>query len=251
MFSFQPALLPIKDIERLVSVSNDTNFFVYGEVHGIRENADVVYSLATYLGIERIAVENDSSVRAFIDAACQGHYDFSLIDTDVFDSSILSLEMAKAIVTLINEGKVKEVVYIDTYFDGDNQDEDDGSPQEREKKLADNILALNDSMKTLCLMGQWHTQPKPVILPKELGYDKGAQHHSALYRVRNARPGVVFVHSVYRKGKLLNAGNIIDMPECSGLPDIYTITKVSDIDFDLSVPDAHIISLPSFPGSTT
>lgn len=52
------------------------------------------------------------------------------------------------------------------------------------------------------------------------------------------------MHNIYRKGQLLNVGNVLTIPERPGLPEEYMITKVSDIDFDLYVPEAHIISLP-------
>lgn len=240
--AFTPTLLNVADLDLLTSPTDSAGSLIYGEIHGIRENADVIYTLAHRLGIKRIAVEARPSVQKFIDTASRGEYDFSLVDDYLFDGSIVSIEVAKTLATLLQERTVQEIVYIDKYFD--NLDEatmdDPDSPQKREEFLAQNILALDDSLKTLCIMGQWHTQPQPVELP-----DSRGTHLSALYRVRQAKPNVPFVHSIYRSGQLFNDGRTMDLPLNNQLPQEYTVTQLSPIDFKLCVPNATKISLPA------
>jgi hypothetical protein len=245
MKNYTPKLLEIDNLNLLVSAINRTNFLIYGEIHGIKENADIIYTLARTLGMKRIAIENDPSVKRFIDTAAKGNFDFSLIDTDTFDTSILSIEMAGAISSLVREGHVEEIVYIDTYFtEGNKWDADDpDSPQKREQDLADNILALDASVPTLCLMGQWHTQPQPVPLQDNSGKAKG-DHLSALYRCRLVKPDMAFVHTLYREGELYNDGRTLNLPVRSDIPTRYTVQQVTNIDFNLLVPHAHKISLP-------
>ena len=121
----------------------------------------------------------------------------------------------------------------------DNLDEDaiiPPSPQEREKQLTENILSIDDSLPTLCIMGQWHTQPKVVT-------NGETRHESALYRLRKTKPNVPFIHNVYRQGQLFNDGKIIELPKNPSIPPYYEIVQKTDIDFELHIPEATKISL--------
>ena len=235
--TFLPKQLDIRQLNSLQSTLRKSNIIVYGEIHGIKENADVIYTLVIKLGVKRLAIEANPAVSNFINSVKTGSCDFSLVDEDLFDSSVLSLEMIKTIAILLQQNQLKELVFIDTFFD--NLDENitvPPSPQEREKQLAKNILEIDDSLLTLCIMGQWHTQPN-VIKNNE------TQHKSALYRLRKIKPSVPFVHNVYRQGQLFNDGKIIELPKNPSIPPYYEIVQKTDIDFDLHTPKATEISL--------
>jgi len=235
--TFLPKQLYIKQLSSLRPALRKSNIIVYGEIHGIKENADIVYNLVKKLGIQRLAIEASPTVLDFINSAKINSYDFSLVDEDLFDLSVLSLEMIKTIAILLQQNQLKELVFIDTFFD--NLDEDaiiPPSPQEREEQLAKNILGIDDSLPTLCIMGQWHTQPKVVT-------DGGTRHKSALYRLRKTKPNVPFIHNIYRQGQLFNDGKIIELPDNPAVSSCYEIVQKTDIDFDLHVPRATRISL--------
>ena len=235
--TFLPKQLDIRQLSSLQSTLRKSNIIVYGEIHGIKENADIIYTLVKKLDIQRLDIEASPTVFGFINSVKINSYDFSLVDEDLFDSSILSLEMIKTIAILLQQNQLKELVFIDTFFD--NLDEDaviSPSPQEREKQLAKNILGIDDSLPTLCIMGQWHTQPE-VIKNGEM------QHKSALYRLRKVKPNVPFIHNVYRQGRLFNDGKIIELPENPSIPPYYEIVQKTDIDFELHTPKATKISL--------
>ena len=213
--TFLPKQLDIKRLELLQSALQKSNLIVYGEIHGIKENSDVVYTLVNKLGVKRLAIEASPTVLNFINSVKINSYDFSLVDEDLFDSSILSLEMIKTIAILLQQNQLKELVFIDTFFD--NLDEDaiiPPSPQEREEQLAKNILGIDDSLPTLCIMGQWHTQPKVVT-------DGETRHESALYRLRKTKPNVPFIHNIYRQGELFNDGKIIELPDNPAVSSCY------------------------------
>ena len=235
--TFLPKQLYIKQLSSLRPALRKSNIIVYGEIHGIKENANIVYNLVKKLGIQRLAIEASPTVLDFINSVKTNSYDFSLVDEDLFDSSILSLEMIKTIAILLQQGQLKELVFIDTFFDDlDKNAIIPPSPQEREKQLAKNILGIDDSLPTLCIMGQWHTQPKVVT-------DGGTQHESALYRLRKTKPNVPFIHNIYRQGQLFNDGKIIELPDNLAVSSYYEIVQKTDIDFDLHVPRATRISL--------
>ena len=235
--TFLPKQLDIKHLDLLLPALQKSNLIVHGEIHGIKENANIIYTLVIKLGIKRLAIEASPAASNFINSVKTGSCDFSLVDEDLFDLSVLSLEMIKTIAILLQQNQLKELVFIDTFFD--NLDEDtiiSASPQEREEQLAKNILEIDGSLPTLCIMGQWHTQPN-VIKNNE------TQHKSALYRLRKVKPNVPFIHNVYRQGQLFNDGKIIELPKNPSVPPYYEIVQKTDIDFDLHTPKATKISL--------
>ena len=235
--TFLPKQLDIKQLNSLQSTLRKSNIIVYGEIHGIKENSDIIYTLVKKLDVKRLAIEASPTVLNFINSVKTGSCDFSLVDEDLFDLSVLSLEMIKTIVILLQQNQLKELVFIDTFFD--NLDEDaiiPPSPQEREEQLAKNILGIDGSLPTLCIMGQWHTQPKVIT-------DGETRHESALYRLRKVKLNVPFIHNVYRQGQLFNDGKIIELPKNSSVPPYYEIVQKTNIDFELHIPKATKISL--------
>ena len=235
--TFLPKQLDIKHLDLLLPALQKSNLIVHGEIHGIKENANIIYTLVIKLGIKRLAIEASPAASNFINSVKTGSCDFSLVDEDLFDLSVLSLEMIKTIAILLRQNQLKELVFIDTFFD--NLDKDaviSPSPQEREEQLAKNILGIDDSLPTLCIMGQWHTQPKVVT-------DGETRHESALYRLRKTKPNVPFIHNIYRQGQLFNDGKIIELPDNPAVSSCYEIVQKTDIDFDLHIPRATKISL--------
>ena len=235
--TFLPKQIGIRNLDIVLPVLQKSNLIVYGEIHGIKENANIVYTLVKKTCIQRLAIEASPTVFDFINSVKINSYDFSLVDEDLFDLSVLSLEMIKTIAILLQQNQLKELVFIDTFFD--NLDEDaviSPSPQAREEELAKNILKIDDSLLTLCIMGQWHTQPKVVT-------DGETRHESALYRLRKTKPNVPFIHNIYRQGELFNDGKIIELPDNPAVSSCYEIVQKTDIDFDLHVPEATRISL--------
>ena len=235
--TFLPKQLDIRLLNSLQSTLRKSNLIVHGEIHGIKENADIIYTLVKKLDIQRLAIEASPTVSNFINSVKTGSYDFSLVDEDLFNLSVLSLEMIKTIAILLQQNQLKELVFIDTFFD--NLDEDaiiPPSPQAREEQLAKNILGIDDSLPTLCIMGQWHTQPKVIT-------DGETRHESALCRLRKIKPNVPFIHNVYRQGQLFNDGKIIELPKNPSIPPYYEIAQKHYLDFELHIPEATKISL--------
>ena len=235
--TFLPKQLDIRQLNSFQSTLQKSKIIVHGEIHGIKENADIIYTLVIKLGVKRLAIESSPAVSNFINSVKINSYDFSLVDEDLFDLSVLSLEIIKTIAILLQQNQLKELVFIDTFFDnlGENITVP-SSPQEREKQLTENILSIDDSLPTLCIMGQWHTQPKVVT-------NGETRHESALYRLRKTKPNIPFIHNVYRQGQLFNDGKIIELPKNLSIPPYYEIVQKTDIDFELHIPEATKISL--------
>lgn len=247
---YSPKLCLAKDaVTELIIIYKKTNLLICGEVHGAKENADVFYTLTHYLSARHIGVECSPSLRPFLESVLSGAVDFSLIDPYVFESSPLSIEMIKTIAILAKEGVAGKITCLDSYYDEQDRDQVEASPQEREAGIAKTILNLDTTQPTICLMGQWHTIPTEARqLKEENGEyvpDPDRPHLSALYRIRQERPNTPFVHNLYRQGRIYNAGQVIEMSFKQSLPMQYSIKRVDDHDFDLTIPEAHPITLPS------
>ena len=106
MRNFLPKQLDIKHLELPRPALQKSNLIVYGEIHGIKENADIVYNLVKKPNIQRLAIEASPTVFGFINSVKINSYDFSLVDEDLFDLSILSLEMIKTITILLQQNQM-------------------------------------------------------------------------------------------------------------------------------------------------
>ena len=120
--TFLPKQLDIKHLDLLLPALQKSNLIVHGEIHGIKENANIVYTLVKKTCIQRLAIEASPTVFDFINSVKINSYDFSLVDEDLFDLSVLSLEMIKTIAILLQQNQLKELVFIDTFFDNLDKD---------------------------------------------------------------------------------------------------------------------------------
>jgi hypothetical protein len=87
-----------------------------GEIHGIRENADVVYSLVKRLGIDTLAIEQLARyTRPLISSALDGALQLGTFDVRRFVGGMLSVEALKAIICLLGEDRDLEIAFIEVF----------------------------------------------------------------------------------------------------------------------------------------
>lgn len=203
-----------------------SKLLICGEVHGVRQNCDVLYSLCKHYEIRTLAIEASSAeVASFLDSATSLHPDFSLINRGLFAGGMLSVEMAKTIALMIKQGDIDRVDYL-TDSSSDQQD--------REQMLADRILALPRDSLTVCVMGNWHTEPCQV-------QDDDSVHTSALIRVRQAVP-VVYVEYKYQSGTLYNFGTgLATFDQAPTVQHEYNLVRSKPVNYQIIIPRAHAI----------
>lgn len=187
--------------------------------------------LCQHLSIEQLAIEYSHSIDKFIQNSVRGSIDFSLLNTEMFDTSILSIEMLKTIVELLRLGIVHRIIYIDETFDyTEEQWRKITDPDWREIVMAREIRKIDVSRRTFCMTGSWHAQPR-----------RTAKHTSALCRVRESNPETVLIQNVYRSGEFRNSGKLIKLPSRNDLPNNYEIIQKTKRNFALVVPEARAI----------
>ena len=66
--TFLPKQIGIRNLDIVLPVLQKSNLIVYGEIHGIKENANIVYTLVKKTCIQRLAIEASPTVFDFINS---------------------------------------------------------------------------------------------------------------------------------------------------------------------------------------
>ena len=77
---FLPKQLDIKHRDLLQFALQKSNLIVYDEIHGIKQNADIIYTLVRKLDIQQLATQASPAVHNFINYVKPSSYVFSLFD---------------------------------------------------------------------------------------------------------------------------------------------------------------------------
>ena len=75
--TFLPKQVDIRNLDIVLPVLQKSNLIVHGEIHGIKENADIVYTLVKKLCIQKLAIEASPTVLNFINSVKINSYDFT------------------------------------------------------------------------------------------------------------------------------------------------------------------------------
>ena len=204
-----------------------TKYVFVGEVHGTKENCDVIYSLITHYKIKNLALELGKDLKPFVDSCISNKPNFDLIDSKYFTASVMPLEMAKTIYTLIKEKLINNILYFG------NGEEDD---------VAKEILKIKAEGPVLCLRGNWHT------LPYVFTEDGQPDHISSYLIVKEEYSNTVNIEYKYQSGAIYNAGTGTSAFDDSKNPKKeYEIIKQSDYPdyYELIIPKATPINKPS------
>lgn len=214
---FSPTLISRDELSNHdLSAGISTARFVFcGEIHGAKQNCDVLYSLVTHYGITSLAIEVHEDLKPFVDTCIANHPDFSLIESNYFIGGVLSVEMAKTIAVLFSEAKLKHIHYINA---------------DSEKDMAGKILGVKDPGPTIVLMGNWHTTTKLM--------DQGKHKSAYLFVSEAAKGNAINIEYMYLTGSIYNYGNGIMSFGNKSLSTKYAIATIGDGLFELTVPVA-------------
>lgn len=234
---FKPTYLEINGaIDKLRESFNTTGLLICGESHGVRENADIAYTLCKLLEVKQIAIErSETHFRNFIESAISGEPNFlSPQALQSIQSSVLSVEMLKTIATLVNEGSIKEIQFvdIDSLANPSLKTNDMNQFMKiREQEIAKNIIR-SSTEPTLAILGSFHTR----LETDDIEFD------SALKSIRYERPATYLKYdylsgSQYNSGRVLKFDNRLEASEDKGA-DIY---QESEDNFIIQIPKATMI----------
>jgi hypothetical protein len=170
-----------------------TKLFLLGEMHGVKENPAIIYTLFKKFGFRNLALEWDSETKKTAEKfLATGELDFDSIRESP-DGRITSGHFA-LLRKLKEEGLLKNLVCFDWGAKGDSWDDRDAS-------MATNIMDSLSEEPTLVVAGNLHAQVEPVVFD-----DQAEPHHPMGEQVKNKLPNVSSGSIEYLSGEFHNYG---------------------------------------------
>ncbi len=234
---FKPTYLEINGaIDKFLKSFSATGLLVCGESHGVRENADLAYTLCKLIEVKQIAIErSETHFRNFIESAIKGTPNFlSPQALQSIQSSVLSIEMLKAIVTLFNQKCITKIQFVDidslnnpSLKTGDIKQ----FMQTREQEIAKNIIKSSTD-PILAILGSFHTH----LETDDIEFD------SALKLIRDKKPATYLKYN-YLSGSQYNSGRILKFNNRlkEGKNNTINIYQESNNNFVIEIPKATMI----------
>lgn len=146
-------------VQNLTKNLEDNKLFLLGEIHGVKENVDVIYTLFKRFGFRQLALEWEPQLKQVAEKFLEsGELDFEAIQ-DSPDGRITAGHFA-LLKKLKSEGILEELICFDGYSGGEGWDA-------RDAVMAGNILANLSDMPTLVVAGNLHAKTEPVIFENE------------------------------------------------------------------------------------
>ena len=206
-----------------------TGLFLLGELHGSRENAEIIYTLFEKFGFSTLGLEWHPSLAPCIDTYLKtGSLDFSALEHSG-DGRITAGHFA-VLKTLHETGQLQKVVCFD---EGDLVGSWDG----RDTNMAKNILANIEAGPMLVIAGNLHTNIAPITFD-------GESHHPMGERVREQIPAAPTGKIRYLRGSFFNFGieDAGEEPEStSTTPRFFRTNK----GYVFELPESHPATVPS------
>lgn len=218
-----------KSAKELASELNDAKVFLLGEMHGVKENADIIYTLFKKFGFKKLALEWDTKLHAHAERFLQtGELDFEAVQNET-DGRITAGHFA-LLKKLKDEGLLEALVCFDEWS-GD-----------RDANMAKNILANVSGDKTLVAAGNLHTKFESIV---EID---GKTHHSMGEHIKKQIPTVPSGEIQYLTGQYHNNG-VKDFfkeekPEGVRLPKARFYKSDEGI-YSFDLPEAHVAVVPN------
>lgn len=188
-------------VQELAENIESNKLFILGEMHGVKENADVIYTLFKRFGFRHLALEWEPELKVVVERYLEsGELDFDAIK-DSPDGRITAGHFA-LLKKLKTEGMLEGFVC----FDGGSGGEGWNA---RDTAMAKNILANLSDAPTLVVAGNLHAKTESIYFDDEVG-----EQHPMGENVKKEIPTVASGGIEYLRGQYYNYG-IQDFSELS------------------------------------
>ncbi|MDZ4296414.1 MAG: hypothetical protein U1A16_03525, partial [Patescibacteria group bacterium] len=220
--------------KQLAENLNGTRLFILGEMHGVKENADVIYTLFKKFGFRQLALEWEPGLRAVAEKFIEsGELDFDAVK-DSPDGRITAGHFA-LLKKLKSEGMLNRLVC----FDGGSGGEGWNA---RDAAMARNIVAnLSDTPTLVVVVGNLHAKTEPFTFD-----DESEEQHPMGENVKKEIPGVASGRIEYITGQYHNYG-IREFGKLSKGEESPEARFYQDEDglYVFEVPEAHAATVPN------
>jgi erythromycin esterase-like protein len=210
-----------------------SRLLIMGEMHGVKENVDVIYTLFKKFGFRQLALEWETGLRAVTEHFIEtGEIDFEAIQNSS-DGRITAGHFA-LLKKLKDEGLLERLIC----FDGSGEADWDA----RDENMAKNILAGLSDFPTLVVAGNLHAKVEPVTFN-----DEQTEHHPMGERIKVRIPEVPSGKIEYLSGQYHNFGtqNFWEDPEQKKTGARFYLTEDGLYTFVLPEATAALVPNPS------
>lgn len=215
----------------LLQAVSESNVLVLGEMHGVKENVDVIYSLFKQFGFRQLALEWESRLhQVALQYLETGTIDFASIQESP-DGRITAGHFA-LLKKLQDEGLLEKLVC----FDGSGE----LSWNQRDENMANNVVANLSGTPTLVVAGNLHTQTKPLDLDNDQ-----EQSHPMGELLKQQIPELPAGTIEYRSGHYHNYGVKEFDDDFTALDSVPNLYRSEDGIYTFVVPQATAGIVPN------
>jgi hypothetical protein len=228
-----PAVFDEDASRNLLTSLDKVKVLIMGEMHGVKENVDVIYTLFKKFGFRQLALEWELELKAVAEHYLEtGEIDFNAIQ-DSPDGRITAGHFA-LLKKLRDEGLLEKLIC----FDGSGESDWDA----RDENMAKNILAGLSDSPTLVVAGNLHAKVEAITFNDELD-----EHHPMGERVKANIPDVPSGKIEYLSGQYHNFGkqDFWEEPEQEKTEPRFYLTKEGLYTFVLPEASAACVPNPS------
>lgn len=226
-----PAVFDEEASNRLLASLDKTKILIMGEMHGVKENPDIIYTLFKKFGFRQLALEWKSGLGAVAEKYLETEeINFDAIQ-DSPDGRITAGHFA-LLKRLRDEGLLEKLIC----FDGSGE----ANWNARDENMAKNVLnGLSDSA-TLVVAGNLHAKVEPITFN-----DEPIEHHPMGERIKVHIPDVPSGKIEYLSGQYHNYGpeDFFEDSEQEKTGPRFYITE--DGLYTFVIPEAHIAIVPN------
>lgn len=188
-----PAVFDEKTVQELTGNIESNKLFILGEVHGVKENADVIYTMFKKFGFRQLALEWEPELKAVAERYLEsGELDFDAIK-DSPDGRITAGHFA-LLKKLKSEGMLEGLVCFDRGSGGHGWNA-------RDVAMSNNILDNLSDISTLVVAGNLHAKTEPITFDDEPG-----EQHPMGENIKKEIPDVASGRIEYLSGQYHNYG---------------------------------------------
>ncbi len=218
-------------VDALNADIESTNLFLLGEMHGVQENPAIIYTLFKKFGFRNLALEwgtwSETTIKNYLSS---GILNFEEIKESP-DGRITAGHFA-LFKKMRDEGLVDAITCFDT--------SGSTSWNQRDQRMADNILKNLTDTPTLVIAGNLHTRTKGV---PDFENAKDVNHPMGEH-IKNNVPGVPSGNIKLLSGEFYNYG-VRQVIQQATPPEHARFYKSADGLYIFELPEAHAATVPN------
>jgi len=220
-------------VERLNDSLERNNLFIVGEMHGVKENVNVIYTLFKKFGFRQLALEWEPELKDVAEKFLSGgELNFNAIKNSS-DGRVTAGHFA-LMRKLKSEGMLAGLVCFDGGSDGEGWNA-------RDAAMAKNILNSLSEVPTLVVAGNFHTKTEVFHLN-----DESIEQHPMGENIKKEIPDVAIGKIEYLTGQYHNFGtNDFVKLGNEKLPERARFYKGTKGLYTFEIPNAHAAIVPN------